>query len=173
MALSAKQVRFFHELLSKRSEACGTWSGNEIVLHSFGPSTGRGLCEYRKYAPVIWHTHPLRSKPYPSHEDIVKVLKNKVIDISLIFTAWGIWEISYMGKVRTFVWEKAPSLIRKCTEPLYYLPKYNNKTVYKAVRCLKLRLHKLAPGFHVRFQSWPRALNEGYKFGRQRSRRVA
>jgi hypothetical protein len=43
----------------------------------------------------IFHTHPLGSKPYPSIEDIMKVIKRSgEICNSFVATSWGIWIIS-------------------------------------------------------------------------------
>lgn len=43
----------------------------------------------------IWHTHPNQAKPYPSAEDLVKVLLNCDIDSSTVFTPIGMWIIRY------------------------------------------------------------------------------
>jgi hypothetical protein len=40
---------------------------------------------------IIWHTHPPTSKYYPSVEDICKVLKHPDINVSIIFTIYGVW----------------------------------------------------------------------------------
>lgn len=60
----------------------------------------RGVIKYRGSCSmpdkfVILHTHPNTSKPYPSEEDIEKVIKRyDVICMSLIVTSWGLWVIS-------------------------------------------------------------------------------
>ena len=69
-----------------------------IIKDNIGPNAmfERGSCQYKHgYRRCIWHTHPYISKVYPSPEDILKVLKHpERIKISILFTLWGIWEIS-------------------------------------------------------------------------------
>lgn len=50
-----------------------------------------------RYPHVIVHTHPTTSKPYPSMEDIIKVLKHPEITKSYIVTAIGVWCIFMEG----------------------------------------------------------------------------
>lgn len=64
---------------------------------------GRPYCTYEKpYGSIIWHTHPIGSKSYPSNEDIIKGLKprttNCQIVVSLLICEWGIWEWSASNK---------------------------------------------------------------------------
>jgi hypothetical protein len=94
------------EYIVKDNEVCGYFFYNEsnlqeikIIKVSDGPNilkTGRGSCDYGIWGNkrCIWHTHPMISKVYPSDEDIVKVLLNSNINISIIFSLWGIWEIT-------------------------------------------------------------------------------
>ena len=42
-------------------------------------------------APTIWHTHPSKSKYYPSYEDIRKLLKRNNTTKSIIYTRYGHW----------------------------------------------------------------------------------
>jgi|UniRef100_A0A6C0J3Y2 hypothetical protein len=64
---------------------------------------GRANCSYEEpYGSIIWHTHPLNSKPYPSPEDIIKGLKPRddplEIKDNLLICRWGIWEWSAGNK---------------------------------------------------------------------------
>lgn len=61
----------------------------------------RGICILKEYSNILWHTHPLTSRPWPSGEDIAKIIKSrpdtefdKIPIVSLIFTKWGIWQIA-------------------------------------------------------------------------------
>ena len=60
----------------------------------------RGMCKYKsKYERYICHTHPYNFRAYPSLEDIMKVIKHKLlIDVSIIPTRWGIWTIVNKNK---------------------------------------------------------------------------
>ena len=65
-----------------------------------GLINGRSACIWKKYTNILWHTHPLTSRPWPSGEDIAKIIKwrpgvtiDKLPIVSLIFTKWGIWQI--------------------------------------------------------------------------------
>lgn len=57
----------------------------------------RASCSVKYYTPIIFHTHPRTSYATPSVEDIVKVLKHKIIKTSVIVTAWGVFQIVKMG----------------------------------------------------------------------------
>lgn len=73
--------------------------GNYVLTH-IGPEkteTSRGTCNQVK-APIIWHTHSIASKYYPSIEDINKVLKYPEINTSYIYTWYGYWKLDYKGK---------------------------------------------------------------------------
>ena len=91
----------------KQPEYCGNCvpNGDHISLNLDNMLTGsildgRGTCTYKEHSNVLWHTHPLTSRPWPSGEDIAKVIKSrhdvaidKIPIVSLIFTKWGLWEI--------------------------------------------------------------------------------
>ena len=58
----------------------------------------RKSCSHKKYTKVIYHSHPLRSRSYPSVEDILKVMKirdttegKEDIEVSVISTRWGVY----------------------------------------------------------------------------------
>jgi len=64
---------------------------------------GKPYCVYTlPYGSIIWHTHPMGSKSYPSNSDIIKGLKPRgekcqVIE-SILICEWGIWEWSATKK---------------------------------------------------------------------------
>lgn len=65
----------------------------------------RQMCQVSKYTKYIWHTHPHNLWQYPSPEDIYTIMKwhslnseSKTNDwprTSVMFSGWGIWEISF------------------------------------------------------------------------------
>lgn len=75
-----------------------TFQGELIpIVCGITGNDGRTYCKYRKpYQPILWHTHPSLSKPYPSIEDIMKGLKIRdnedIIIDNLLICRWGIWE---------------------------------------------------------------------------------
>lgn len=93
-------------------EVCGNFKITESCLSNIKQleTTGKqSTCQHKVYTPVIWHTHSYLSKSYPSHQDILKIIKNKAISTSVIFTKWGIWILFFP----------------------YYLENVNNPYIYK------------------------------------------
>ena len=93
-----------YDLLESKTETCGFLTENgDVIIDSFGTDVnGRGMCSHSRYETYMWHTHPYSLKSYPSAEDILYVLKKHVHNkprISLIFTAWGIWELYALNKL--------------------------------------------------------------------------
>lgn len=65
----------------------------------YSPGKFRGTCEHEVVTSIIFHTHPSIAYPYPSVEDILKVLKNyNRIVRSVIATRWGVWDIKNTEK---------------------------------------------------------------------------
>lgn len=88
-------------LLEKDTEDCGYIEDSKII--SDIKEAGKKSCIQNIYKEYIWHTHPKYNIGYPSGEDIVKILKFRNLNIpktSLIFTSWGIWEISAENKIK-------------------------------------------------------------------------
>lgn len=52
---------------------------------------------------IIFHTHPITAKSYPSHQDVKKALKlrkdSNLVEYSIIFTARGIWILHSHKKI--------------------------------------------------------------------------
>jgi len=85
-------------VFGQRVEACGfLFQGPELEVYfeSYGDNK---MCQHSHYTRYIWHTHPHNLKAYPSPEDIVKIIKARppknYPKVSIIFTTWGIWEVS-------------------------------------------------------------------------------
>jgi len=73
---------------------------SEGLIMYYDEGKSRGMCRYKsKYERYICHTHPYNFRAYPSLEDIMKVIKHKLlIDVSIIPTRWGIWTIVNKNK---------------------------------------------------------------------------
>lgn len=108
-------LTMFHLIFNKTEESCGTFNPADLTFNvcknlSMG---GRKSCEFKNInnEPYIWHTHDVSSRFYPSFEDIRKVIiytpkftpygKKFGIEQSLIFTPFGVWELSYNGPPKT------------------------------------------------------------------------
>jgi len=89
----------------------------------------RGLCRYKyKYEKYICHTHPYTTRSYPSLEDILKVIKHKLlIDVSIISTRWGIWTL--VNKNKNF--KESDININKINEYINKLGYLENSLGYK------------------------------------------
>ena len=114
--VSARDLHNLHQKLEENWEICGVITpGNgklgdsrhqELQLESrdIGPYINdgdRGSCKSTNKW-INFHTHPYVTYPWPSTEDIFKVLTERsgaVLWGSLIFTEWGIWEIYSAEKV--------------------------------------------------------------------------
>lgn len=55
---------------------------------------GREACMLKYNTSLMFHTHPHTTYAYPSFEDINKVSKHIYINISVVATIWGIWQIN-------------------------------------------------------------------------------
>ena len=85
-------------------------------------------CSHVYYSKIIFHTHPNISKPYPSAEDILKIMKSFDIEYSVIFTSWGIWKL-YSNKKFKFTEKNVKNDIKKINSllvDLYYHYKDKN-----------------------------------------------
>ena len=62
-------------------------------------SASRGNCTFTKgfMNGYVIHTHPFGSKAYPSSEDIISVVSHKNVEVSIIVSTIGVWELSYHG----------------------------------------------------------------------------
>jgi len=130
-------IPLIKEFLKLNREICGHVYivNGELVLYcdSVGTSVGgdiktRGSCQHSIYSSIIWHTHPNISLPYPSVEDILKVIKPRtkpeLITTSFIFTSIGIWSIQ--GKKREITPE-IESQVKKIVYDLHFIYKDKDK----------------------------------------------
>lgn len=101
-------------IIDKDMESCGFLFENKendelsIFLESYGSEIKkpdgkvlRGLCTWSKYTKYMWHTHSSNLIAYPSPEDLLYVIKDRGFEdplVSIVFTKWGIWEMSNYGK---------------------------------------------------------------------------
>ena len=62
-------------------------------------SASRGNCTFTKgfMNGYVIHTHPFTSKANPSSEDIISVVSHKNVEVSIIVSTIGVWELSYHG----------------------------------------------------------------------------
>ncbi len=75
-------------------EVCGFFDVNLNISNVYigeKDEYGRNMCRRDGHQKLEFHTHPIDSKGYPSIEDIIQVINNKIISISFVFTKWGVW----------------------------------------------------------------------------------
>ena len=120
------------KLLHDEYEVCGIIKDGKIIPLNRGTVyEGRNTCswpEKYKNEKILWHTHPMSAKFYPSKEDFLKVIKSNPGRQSIIFTPFGRWIIEKRSNKQTqpeYLIEK----IKKYNDNLYketYQPlKYN------------------------------------------------
>ena len=116
---------------SSDDEYCGNMSedGKIIMNRTDGrsDSQGRKMCVHEEQS-INYHTHPASSKSYPSGEDLVKIIAQKIEsgtpspNIEIIFTKWGIWQMMAVVKTPLKSQQRrqmAQRLNRKVLEPFY------------------------------------------------------
>lgn len=124
--IRTQDIQTILELMELKVEACGflLLEDNILYIDSISNDTDkkdRASCTLSKYTEIIWHTHPFNHKSYPSTEDVLKILKlrkDNLPKISLIFTTWGIWQL-YAGK-KDYITINLDKYIQKELDRLYF-----------------------------------------------------
>lgn len=92
----------YQDYLKLPFEVCGYISQQtdahrlQLIIVAKGENKVKGQpasCSTGVNYPVVWHTHPIVTKIYPSLVDIFKVIKYPSIT-SLIFTQYGFWQLT-------------------------------------------------------------------------------
>jgi hypothetical protein len=80
----------------------------------------RASCNFsNKYPNVyLFHTHPFLSRSYPSMDDVIKVLKSKIIMVSVIATRLGIYTIKPTSKSRKIAYNWTDKLRDKFSKDI-------------------------------------------------------
>lgn len=119
----------------------------------------------------VFHTHPKESKPYPSIEDIFKLLKNfGIICNSFIATRWGLWIMSSTEKSDFYYnlnhqqKEKEKQKLYKFLDQslayFYKINKDNSSEIYipdnETSKFINTRCEKISGNIHIKikFYSW-------------------
>jgi len=63
------------------------------ITHGKADKTGRKMCATHGDTSHIFHTHPAGGKFYPSPEDLWKVVKAGPVNVSFIFTEFGMFKL--------------------------------------------------------------------------------
>jgi hypothetical protein len=161
-------LKVIESLIEKDIEVCGfIFDKTVIYIDSVGDENS---CQHSKYQEVIFHTHPKKGKGYPSIEDILKIVKKRKTDLpklSIIFTGWGVWELSCNKKV-----EIKEDEIRKIYSPyldsIYFKTEKGRKLqnedyVFKKIKDLVDGINKnLKCELSIIFSSW-KEVGETYK----------
>ena len=149
-------------------ESCGfihpTSHGAVIQIMGEGNvKSVRPNCNLPYYTDYIWHTHINGSKSYPSSEDILKAIKKrkKILKGQLIFSEWGIWELS-ATLFREFVnIDNEVKAIEKISETLYNQTERGRaKNVNpEALELYIKNLTKRYPHLRIFFTPWSKITN--------------
>ena len=93
----------YKKVFEEEKEVCGILEEKGECHHARNNTimAEGNMCQHEFYSAYIYHTHPLEAKPYPSIQDLLKVLKHQTIHYSYIFTIWGTWEITVNSKTKT------------------------------------------------------------------------
>lgn len=147
--ISKKIIEDF--VIDKKYETCGLFDYNimlngEIIINNFLPEKKNSLrlpgerlyCIYKKYDKIIWHTHP--DKIYPSLEDILKILKNEIINFSIIFCKFGYFQLYFYDKIDNITDELQKHIQDILNE--YYFSNTRNGRDYDE-KSIKKLCHKL------------------------------
>ena len=127
-------IDMYRNLINEDDEFCGVLVYNyynNCYEDEYEPIRGETVmiddkpvknCTVPYYRDIIWHSHPITSKSYPSGIDIYKVIEYSSIKVSIIFTNWGVWQIrSFYDDINNI--NKPPN--KKDT--IYKLDKYGHE----------------------------------------------
>lgn len=130
----------------------------------------RASCNYKMYSQVIFHSHPMLSRNYPSFEDIRK-LRHDIIELSIIASRWGIYAIKKKDRheSRVLSQPKIDSVKDKINGYLYRLQEFENKLGYSRtnkqpgklsldkedIKELEFYLNKLSSHTNLDFKFYP------------------
>lgn len=171
--ISRENLDMLYSLLESKVETCGVFLEIDTNLQPYVDSVGseenkRPMCVMKRFTNYIWHTHPFSHKAYPSAEDILRVLKKRpkgvVIISSLVFTAWGIWEIhSDRTAELPEEWVKYyTKVINEDFAPLYHIthggrdPLTRNSLLflYSVIDAIEKEINENKFGFGMTFSPW-------------------
>jgi hypothetical protein len=130
-------------------EICGTMEEKEgiinVVKHTIPTvsSSSRKMCNYEYYDSIIWHTHPIGVKFYPSIEDIEKVIKekNKKIKESFIITNFGVWYLQSINHIN--IDSNMKHNIQYLCDELYYGTERGRQFIEEPVRIFITKMNEL------------------------------
>ena len=153
MELNNEIRRIYQEYISSGydKEMCGYIINN--ILHTAVKQHEKSKCYWiTPYQQVIWHTHPLQSKYYPSYQDILKIIKHININQSYILTSQGFWILSYQGYINE--WEQYIEKLQKYLNAFYGFTNGGRQRTEKAEKWLKYKIETLIPGYRMDFFSY-------------------
>jgi hypothetical protein len=145
-----------NSIVETKSEYCGYKEGDQFILTHIGPakesSSQRGSC-IAPNRPVIWHTHTIHSKYFPSMEDIHKVFKHATIHTSIIYTVFGFWVMTYAGRpVRLS--EAIHEYMNEILGEFYRATERGRAYDRDAIERLSYRFNTEFPGFTIEWQEF-------------------
>jgi len=155
-------------ILPKDVEVCGYLlfaSDGEVMIQESATGNAqeaRPSCILPHRANHTWHSHFLRAKSYPSAEDILSVMKKRDNPkeqslLELIFTRWGIWNITSINKgvfnvqkELVYLTERGDEIYRACN---------GGKTDFYDIKAIKIIISRITNhyseyGLVITFTLW-------------------
>lgn len=169
--IRTQDIQTILELMELKVEACGFLLSEDNILYIDSISNDkkdRASCTLSKYTEIIWHTHPFNHKSYPSTEDVLKILKlrkDNLPKISLIFTTWGIWKL-YAGK-KDYIIINLDKYIQKELDRLYFNSQKGRAKfdlfIQNQIDTFIKNIEELCEKYelHIKFTSW-KDIENGY-----------
>jgi len=126
------------------------------------------------YRQIIWHTHPNKSKSWPSGEDIIKSLKlrssQEQLLNCLLFCKWGIWEYNAINKqnISDFCIEQLLDYLNNIWGKLYHITNKGrgelndkSKEILNEI-IIKIKKSLNTYNFNIIFTEWKEIQNNKY-----------
>jgi hypothetical protein len=125
-------------------------------------------CQIPKYEDIIWHSHPIVSKSYPSGIDIYKLIEHNSIKISIIFTNWGVWQIRYKNYYSGNPPDKKSTILEldKHGHDLYVLERGRKLVLddedVELINSYISKLMRIYGGLYIQFDLWGNIYHDTY-----------
>lgn len=166
------------DILTMNVEVCGYLlfsDSGEVMIQTAASGSiedARPSCILPHRANYTWHSHFIGAKSYPSAEDILSIMKKrKNISeqslLELIFTRWGIWNITSLHKENfkdipkelSYLTEKGDMIYRACNGAKTDF--YDMGVIREVISRITNRYIKL--GLAITFTPWTQ-IEDNYNF---------
>lgn len=167
--ISADLLRYIKfGLLPLDTEVCALFKKNQITqyldivdlvhgtIQTIENGRTRGMCVHRHYSKIIFHTHNIGLKAYPSVEDVLSIIKSRdiTINFSLVFSDFGIFVMSCSQKPSTI--DGIKPVVSHYLDQIYY---GTGRGLELNTEIIRLNLNKMMDklriiGLNISFTPW-------------------